>query len=180
MRLPLQLTLFAIGLPSLSLASLEAGASSEEPTTTLYSTSTRTKTQTIIAASVTQTLTSISAIASAAVSSAPSSSSPLSSPSSSAVYIASSSSAVYIAPTSLPPTGPAPYPIPISSVAGGIAAGSASAPLPSGTGAAAGTGVPAGPGQPIEPFPGAGSRVVGQAQWVGAVGAVVVGLGLVL
>ena len=153
MRLPVQLTLLAIGLPSLSLAALEAGASSDEPTTTLYSTSTMTKTQTIVAASVTQTLTSVSA---------PSSSSPLSSP---------SSSAFYIAPTSLPPTGPAPYPIPISSVAGGIAAGSASAPLPSGTGA------PAGPAQPIVPFPGAGSRVVGQAQWVGAV---VVGLALVL
>lgn len=171
MRLPLQLTLLlAVGLPSFSLASLEAGASSEEPTTTLYSTSTKTKTQTIVAASVTQTLTSLSSIPSAAVSSAPFFSSLLSAP----------SSAVYIAPTSLPPTGPAPYPIPISSVLGGIAAGSASAPLPSGTGAATGTGAPAGPSQPIEPFPGAGSRAVGQAQWVGAVGAVVVGLGLVL
>ena len=180
MRLPLQITLLAIGLPSLSLASLEAGASSEEPTTTLYSTSTMTKTQTIVAASVTQTLTSLSAIDSVAVSSAPSSSSLLSSPSSSAVYIAPSSSPVYTAPTSLPPTGLAPYPIPISSGLGGIPAASASAPFPSGTGAAAGTGVPAGPGQPIEPFPGAGSRVVGQAQWVAAVGVVVVGLGLVL
>ena len=162
----LELSLVLTALPFLSLAAYEPAAEeSVEPTTTIYSTSTNTVTQTIIAASVTQTLTSTTSIAS--LSSLPSAtvvSTPVAS-----IPVSISSSA----PSSpiLPPSSAAPYPIPQSSFAT-LPSGTAS---PSGTGAVAGTGAPATPNPSIEPFQGAGSRVGGQ--WVGIAGALVVGFG---
>ena len=155
--LPLQLSLLLTALPALSFAAYEpAPESSAEPTTTVYSTSTNTITKTIVAASVTQTLTSETSIASIPLSTFVSvlvESAPISAPSSSSI--------------ALPPSSAAPYPIP-----------SSSAIAISGTVIGTGTGAPAVPSSTIEPFLGAGSRIGGG--WVGVVGAMVVGLGMLV
>ena len=154
MHLPIQFTLLLATIPSLTSAAL--GASSAEPTTTLYSTSTSTLTSTIVAATDTQTLTSSSDAISAPLSTATTSSSP--------PAPSSSSSPIPVASTSA-----APYPI----------ASSSFAVLPSGTlatgsGIATGTGAPYTPSPSIQPFQGAGVRVGGERLRI--TGALVVGV----
>ncbi|KAL8998823.1 MAG: hypothetical protein Q9169_002161 [Polycauliona sp. 2 TL-2023] len=161
----LSLTSVLLSLPLASFASLEGGAPSVEPTTTLTSTSTQTLTRTLAGNTVTSTLPSGESTPPADEGSPSttlsSSAEAVTSESSPEETIATTPSAV-ASETPIPDvvvstlistsaTG-APYPVPDAS--GGI--------VSNGTAAPTGTGVPILPPPGIEPFQGAASKLGGK------------------
>ncbi|KAL8782074.1 MAG: hypothetical protein Q9213_005746 [Squamulea squamosa] len=165
MRLLLTSILFS--LPLASLAALEEGGASAEPTTTLYSTSTQTLTKTLAGNTVTSTLpsgestTSVENLASITTSAegipttaTSESSAEGSTPVASSIIPATTSLPFVIVSTSFSSsTMGAPYPI----------LGSSNGNLVIGTAGPTGTGAPITPAPPgIEPFKGAASKLGGQ------------------